>query len=267
MWTIVKRIYRDKRKAIFGYSFASALITLLYASLLPTFVDQADELEKLYETFPDGFFKAFGIEQVRFDTLEKFLSVEFYSLIWPILVIIFAIGLAGFLLAAEVEKGTIEHLLSKPQSRIKVFFSKYFGGASILLTFTIITVLVAIPTAAMFDVPYEVESTWWILALCSLFVLATFSIGMFVSAIVSEKGKVGVYVGVLYLAMYLANVVSLLMEDLEWLKHFSFFHYFDYQAALVDHAIGAESIAVFGATAIVGLTMGAVLFHRRDIAT
>jgi len=72
--------------------------------------------------------------------------------------------------------------------------------------------------------------------------------------------------GGILVAMYALNLIASLKENWEELKYLSFFHYFDYGAALIDKVIAWESLVVFVGVIFVSVIAGAIVFLKRDIA-
>ncbi|MCH8049392.1 ABC transporter permease subunit [Patescibacteria group bacterium] len=242
------------------------LIVLMFAAVYPTILEQADKFEELIDIYPEAFLQAFGIDNLRFDTIEKFLAVEYYSIFWPIAMIVLVIGLAGSAIAGEIENGTIEHLLAKPIERWKLFLSKYAGGMLVILIFTLVSVFSIIPAAALLDIDYNFDAQLSIFALSILFALSIYSIGMLFSVIASEKGRVSLISGVIVIVMYILNLASILIEKIEWLQYFSLFHYYDYNAALLDSVISITNVLAFLLVIVATTALAAYWFEKRDIA-
>src|SRR5690606_41677317 len=74
---------------------------------------------------------------VDFTTLEGYLSMELFSMFYPVLVLAFAVSYGAGLLGGEEESGTLELLLATPTPRWHVVLSKFAA----LVTFTVIVLL------------------------------------------------------------------------------------------------------------------------------
>ena len=265
--TIIIQLFKDKKVALLVNSGIVAGLILLFASFMPVISERAEDYEALLSSFPPALTDALGIETFDFATLEAFLSVEFYSIMWPIIMISFVAGLAAFMIAGEIENGTIEHILATPIPRWKIFLAKYIGGVEMILVFTAITAYFSVPAAILIDIPYSITASGFIFILTSLFSVAVFSIGMLFSATFSERGKAALITSGILAGMYAMNIVSTIVEQLEWLQYGSFFYYFDYEAALVSHSISGASVAVFVGTIILASAIGGYIFTKRDITT
>jgi ABC-2 type transport system permease protein len=179
--------------------------------------------------------------------------------------IILITGLAGSAIAREIENGTIEHLLAKPIERWKIYISKYIGGSAVISIFTVVSVFSIIPAAAIFGIDYNIWAQFAVFVLSLLFALMVYSLAMMFSALFSEKGKVSLAMSVIMIVMYVLNIVAVVVERVEWFKHASFFHYFDYDAALKENMIDTTNLLVFAGVILVTTTIGILWFERRDV--
>ena len=269
MWPLTQRTLRDNRFLVLGYVVVNLLMLTLYVGLFPSMADQAAELNKVLEQFPQGFLKAFNVGDVStiLTNFESFLASRHYGLLWPIMALMLAIGLAGNAIAGEIESGRIEFLLAQPISRTGLFISRYLSGIILLLLFVAASVLCVPFIATMFNVDYTLESYFILAYMGFLFALTVFTLAMFFSTVFSEKSKVSLYMTGIVIASYTANVVANLNTDLENLKYLSFFHYFDANIALVDREFDGTGILVFLCIIVVCLIAGIIRFNHRDIAT
>jgi len=266
MLNIFLRTIKDRKISLAIYSTAGLIFLWMYVALFPSMQKNAEAFEEMFENMPEIFFKALGIESLGFSTIEQFLSIEHFSLVWPLMAIFLLLSIAGSSLAGEIEKGTAELLLSKPISRLKLFLGKYMSGIFSLLVFTVISIFAIAALAPMHAVSYNFANFALAAVLSFLFGWAIFSMGMLFSAIFSERSRVYMACGAILLVMYVLNVIALLSENLEWLKYASFFHYYDYHAAIVDGSLDIFNVLLFGGVITVFSIGAAWWFTRRDIA-
>jgi ABC-2 type transport system permease protein len=266
MLAIFWQTIRRKKISLLVYCLAGILFLWMFVAFFPSIQEEAEKFEEVFKSYPEEFMKALNIEELKFDQLEKFLTVEQFSIIWPIMVIFMIVAVAGAALSREVEKGTIEILLSRPVSRLKIFFARYLAGLFILLIFTVFSIFAVVPLAKLHDVDYVFKNYITIAVLGFLFGWAVFSMALMFSAIFSERSKVYMVSGSILFIMYALNVAASLRENLEELKYLSFFYYYDYSQALIHNTLENTSLLVFGGTVVVCTIIGAVWFNRRDVA-
>ncbi|MDP3965083.1 MAG: ABC transporter permease subunit [bacterium] len=265
MLALILRNFKDRRTSWIVYSLSGVLLLWMYVALFPTFSEQAASMDEFIKSFPEGFMKAFGIEDFDLSTIEKFLSTEQYSFVWPLLTLFFLVSMAGSSLAGEIERGTSEMLLARPVSRNTLYWSRYLSSAAMFVVFLAFTVLAVIPLSELHGVEYVIKSHLILAGTAFLFGLAVLSIAMMLSALFSERSKVYMITGGVLVAMYVLNIVSVLKESLVNVKYLSFFYYFDPGDALVRQEVSPEGFWVFLGVIIVCSMAGSIFFSRRDI--
>jgi len=269
MLALIRRTIKSNRTLLLANILICALFVWMYAVFFPTMLENMEELQEAFESFPKAFLEAFDITDMgsMFTSFEGFLAVEHYSIVWPIIAIILVLSCGSAAIAGEVDRGTIEILLAQPISRVRLFFAKYLAGVVIIAALVLFSNLSVTVFSEFYDIEFHWKSLWMISALGFLFSLALFSITMVFSSLFSSRGKVASLMGGVVIVMYGLDLVSKFKESVEGLKYLSFFHYFDHNAALMDHQIAPLTIAVFLGVSIVCTLMGLAAFVKRDIAT
>ncbi|MCD6194737.1 ABC transporter permease subunit [bacterium] len=269
MLALFWRTIKDRKYTILAYCLAGILLLWMYVALFPSIKEQAQQLQELMKTYPESLLKAFDIEspELSFTKLENFLSVEQFSFVWPIMLFALTISWAGSSIAGEIEKKTIEILLSQPISRLKIFLAKYLSGISALIVFTAISIFSAIPLASLYNIEFQTSHYLSLAIVGFLLGWATFSLAMFFSALFSEKGKVYFVSVAIIVAMYVVNIVSSLKNEWNKTKYFSFFHYYDPSQALINNQIENLAVWVFLGVAILFTLLAIIVFSKRDIAS
>jgi len=267
MLAVIIRTIKDRKWSILVYILAGVLFVWMYVGMFPTFSDKKEEFKQVMDAYPESIMETFGVKDAAaiFDNIENFIATENYSFLWPIMLIALAVSLGGYSIAGEIERKTIETLLSEPISRLRLFWAKYIAGLVLILFFVIITVLSLIPLCELHNVEYNTMSHITMLGLGSLFGWAIFSITTLFSALFNEKSKPYFFsVGILIL-MYALNIVASLKDNLSDLKYGSFFYYFDSTRALLDQTITWEALLIFGGISVVTTIAAAIIFDRRNI--
>ena len=266
MFTIIWRTIKDRKYSIIVFSAAGVLLLWLYVLLFPAMQEMADDFLKVLEGYPEAFMNMFPITEATFANIENFLAMEQYSLMIPILIIFMLVAMAAVGLAGEVERGTAEILLSRPVSRLKIFFARYLVGIFALIVFIVASTIMIIPLGELHNVDYILENFISISILCFVFGWAVFSIAIMLSAIFSERSRVYMIMGGLMVGMYVLQIIASISEKWENLQYVSFFYYYDYEKALLDNSLDALNIILFIGVAIICTVVGAYLFNKRDVA-
>ncbi len=269
MWGVFIRFIKDKSNMILWFCVGALGFIEMYVALFPAIQAQAAELDKMMGAFPKGFMDAFGMDSANsmFSKLETYMSTEYFSFFWPILVTIMAISFANAICVGEIESGTIEFTLAQPISRIKILLSRFFGGSLAITILTIVSAYGILGAALIHGINYQVANYATVSFVGIFCGLAIFSMATFFSVLFSEKGRSTMLTTSVLLVMYALKIISGLKESLENIKYFSFFHYFDAPTVFGKNQIPDWSILVFSTTIIIFLTLSIWRFQKRDIAT
>lgn len=266
MIAIILRTFRDRWRMLAALTFIGVGTMLMYVALFPSYKDLLAKNNELYSQMPEALKKAFNIESFNFDTLEKFLNIEMYSLFWLILTIILALSLASSGLAGEVERETIVQTLSQPIARSTVYLAKWLAAAKLFTAYNLVVNLSVFPLAALFHLPIEASHFLAAIVMCQLFGLALLGVGFGVSAFMADKGRVQMILAGTILLTYTLNIVSSLLPALDKFKYLSFFHYFNPNEFLVKGRYDMVAILYFSSLTIIGFTVGLWRFTKRDVA-
>ncbi|NDC22238.1 hypothetical protein EBZ57_02600 [bacterium] len=283
MSLINKEIY-VRRWSLISFSVGSIAFLLLYVLIFPSFQHETAKFNELLRSYPKAVLKAFNIENLQFSSIEGYISAEHFSFVWPLLAIFLAISTAGNAIAGEIEKATMAITLSMPTiageiekatmaitlsmpiKRAKIYTAKALSGLLSIGGFALVTTLSLIPLSKINNVSLNYNHVLKVSVLATLFALAIYCLAMMFSAIYSEKSKVYFWTGGILVSMYVANIVSGLVNGLKNLEYVSLFHYFSADKAIVQGQLSLQSILVFISLSIISLLIGYAVFIKRDIS-
>lgn len=265
MLQIIKRDFKDRWTSLIAYSVGALSFAMLYTSIYGSVQQSQEQLAKLYKAFPKALYEAFGIQDLVINTLPKFLGLELFSFMWPILAIFLVISRAAGSITGEVEKGTLGLYLALPITRSKLYWSKYLSSLLAIFVFVVVSIGGIIPIAALFDQEISASVILHLAILGGLFMWAVYAFTIWIACIFSEKSKVYMFVGSFLAVMYVINVVAGLQSSLAWLHNYSVFYYFNSQDVLNKNIIDSSSFLVFGVTIVLFSILGMLVFRRRDI--
>lgn len=266
MLAIIIRTLKDRKISLIAYCISSVLLLFMYVAMYPSIKDESENFQKAFESYPEELFQAFDIKELNFSTIESFVDMEQFSIVWPIVAVIFLIAIATSGIAGEIERGTIENTLSRSISRTRYYFGKYIVGIISLFIFTCFSVFSLAPLAELYNLDYHFEAHGKLALLMFLFGWAIFSMAFMFSAIFSERSKTYVATSIIILAMYVINIISALKKNIEDIRYISFFHYFDHFEVLVMNNIELLPIIVFISVSVVFTIIGWIWFQKRDIS-
>lgn len=263
MLAITRFILWKHKISILVWSLSLSIINILIALVYDTFSQEADAVNELYQGFSE-LEAFFPIEDIV--TPAGFLNVEMYSLVYPIIIIILAVGIGSRLIGKDEQSGALEFLLSQPVSRANVYIQKALAIEVKLLIISFIVFFsywVSTHIVPAFDV--------------SVRALASVNIGLFIFGLVFGMFSfmlTGIGLGkrvamnssiALATISYLLNIIPEFVEDLRWLEHISLFHYFD-TTMLLKEGYQWGSYTIMIVIACVFFAVGMARFLKRDIA-
>lgn len=265
MLTLYKKIFKDNKRGMIGYSIGFFAYSLMMASMYPTFSQSNINFEEYIEQFPEALRLAFGIDLGGF-TFNSFIGMEYLNLFWIIIALFFIAGFAARIIAGEVEKGTIEVLLSRPISRLKTAFAQMLVFVTILILLIGITLLgFWVPSLWASEIVIDWGPLINTMLVLFLFCLAIFGYSFFFSSFSSNKGRVLGFSATLTLVFYFMNFVALYWEQISFLKYYTLFYYYRGVDLLKGAPIVFTDILVFIMVFLVFTAAGLIIYKKRDI--
>ncbi|MHA1479408.1 MAG: ABC transporter permease [Promethearchaeota archaeon] len=261
--TIVKEQIFDKKWIILLMGAMIGGMSLLIIAMIGEM-----DLEAMMAGYPLELMAIFGVDD--FSNPYGFLSMEVFTVIW-MLVGIYLITFTSLIVTQEIDEKTIELLLSKPITR------KKFLSAKIVSIYVIITSLLAIGflmTSGFLPLsPDFVEKGLYFDRLWAAYIAVVLFLGLismftlFCSIIFLHSKKAMVLGIVVLFVMFFIDGFYGYLEELENLKWFTIFHYYDPTAYLVDPDLAyyIRDLIVIGSLNVVFLIGSIIVFNKKDI--
>ncbi len=207
------------------WSFAmAAFVTMMFSEFSAYY--QNPEMAAILDAMPKALIDAFGMGGTNLTTLSGFVAVAFIYLL--LIQSIYAVMLGSNIIAKEERDKTTEFLMVLPLSRRDILLGKSL--AAMVLN----TLLIGVLALSLFinALPYSRDPNYNAFVLKMFFILwliaSTFMcMGMACAGLLkSHKRSTLISVGIV-ITMYLLSIVSALSKTLDFLKHFTFFKYFE----------------------------------------
>lgn len=261
-----KKTIKDFKWSIFWYGLGVLLYGALMMSFFPVMQDMGEEFEKLLESYPPAFLQAFGVEIGSFNTFEGFLSVEYLSFMWIIIIGILIFALGSSIISGEVDKGTSEFSFTLPIKRQKIVLEKFAASFFISLIITFITLITIIIGAYIVgETPYfkGFLAFFAVAAALSFFLLA---FATFSSSFLSSKGKVYGICGGFFILSYIIHVLVGISDKALDFYFLSFFKYYGSPGGILSSGnIDIGNVLVFLVSGAIFLILALVIAERRDL--
>ncbi len=249
--------------ALFGLSWLSVYRT---ANIEERFADPDRRSMRI-----QAFLTAFGgpsmdMSSIAIETLHLYLL--FMGI--PVLIfLIWGISRGSLSVAGDLERGTMDLVLSRPVTRITYLVSQVLA---VLLGYLVMILAIVAGNliSGQFNAVQEPASVLGLIrpALNLAMVgMAAFGYTLFLSSIDIVRWRPNLFGSVITLAQFVAFAVANQpdWDEWEWLNHASIFSAF----YPIDSAVKGESLAynlgVLGGVAVAGMVLGLLIFQRRDL--
>jgi len=258
--SVFAKAIRDQRWALVGWGLGVALLVLIESAVWPTMRDMRD-LTKFLDSYPQALRDLFGLDAMTTGT--GFMNAELFTLMLPLLFMIFGISRGARLVAGEEEAGTLEPVLVTPVSTRGLLLQKAAGLAAAVTMLGLVLALTLLGCSAVYDLGIGLRDTFTgVLAI----VLLGIEFGWLALAVGAATGRRAVALGVSGVAAIAAYVLYALGQIVDGLK--SWQPLSPFQQALGDGPLGSPPPAslvwvVLMAVVVVGVAVP--VFERRDI--
>ena len=309
---LVRKLLRDVRPALAVvclvlFAFAALWVKItqrVTAEITPFFNVVAAQAGLNAKAFEDILFRGpgkvsqavLGGADLRFEQPTDFLAVAMLHPVVLTLGCVWAVGRAAGAVAGEIDRGTMELLLSQPIPRnrlilahflvdclvIPVLCASFYAGTQFGLwavgPFTVDYSAVEklglpVPEDAPAEMPVSATAEPRALTNLAALLFALSGMTMAFSAAGRSRWKVvgvGVLVAVL---MFIANVLGQLWDDAAFLRPFSLFYYYQPQKIMLRGEWGAElgplgpvpAVGLLLAVGAAGYAIALWVFTRRDL--
>jgi ABC-2 type transport system permease protein len=253
---------RDQRRALLGWSVGLVLVVLLEAALWPSVRDMMN-LDEFLANYPEPMRELFNLEE--FVTGTGFFNAELYSLLLPILFLVYGIGRGARAVAGEEEAGTLDVLLLTRVSPVGLVLQQAAAVAAGLTALGVALFVAVTVCSPIFGL--DIAPAAALTGSLSM-VLLGIEYGWLALAVGAATGRRGLAVAVsaaLAVAGYLLFAAGALVEAIEPWQPLSPFY-----QAIDGGPLGAGLPAAYGwlvLGAVVVVLAALPVFHRRDIAT
>ena len=261
---IFLKTLRDQRRSLLMWGAYLVAIGVIMALFYPT-ISSMTFFNQYLSQLPEGVKEMFGASLVDYTSPAGYFSTELFSLMVPLLLLVFGISFGVNAIAGDEEKGTLGFLLTNPVPRWRVVVDK-FGVlivSMILLGFFFWVGLAISVTGIGIDISLLklAEATLGAVLLGLVFASLSFLAGC-------VKGNKGISMGIasgLAVLTYLLNTLGGLVSGLKNFRFLSpFYHYMEPNT--LANGLAPVHILVLLGLVLIFFVASIPFFTRRDIA-
>jgi ABC-2 type transport system permease protein len=251
-----------QRRAVLGWGIGLAAVAAMYAAFYPSITASAGDLQGYLDKMPDAFKNLVGAD---YTSPAGYLRAELFSLLGPILFLVYAVGAGGKALAGEEEARSLDLLLSTPLSRTRVVRDKAIAIAIAMVGLTAFLFVVVVAIGRPFDLVVPVMDAAAACVMLLLVGLAFASIALAVGCATGRKSTAFAITGVVAVATYVLNVLAPSVSSLRWSRPLSPFRWYLEPDPLTSGLHAANVAVLLGITAVC-TAFAFWSFRRRDLA-
>ena len=152
--TVAKRLVADHRRSFSWWAVAMVAMVGLTVALWPSIRGQ-QQFEDLMRDLPDAVKALFGAaEGISFISPPGYLQSRLFSLLLPVLLLVFGIGVGARAVGGAEENGTLELVLAHPVSRRRVVAERYLALVALvtgLAAVALVSLAALAPLVGLFE--------------------------------------------------------------------------------------------------------------------
>ena len=242
------------RRSTLIWAISLAAYGALIVSVFPSVQGTMD-----ISSYPDAMLEAFDITTM--DRIEPYLTGQILSYL-PLVVSFIPIMMFAGALAGAEERGSLDVLLGTPLPRRHLVLTTALTAAINLALVLLALAVADWLTSLAVDAGLSLRDSFAGSLAAWPAGMAFGGIALVLSATLHQRGKVtGFAIGIMF-AMYALDLVSKLVDSLDWPKWLSAFHYY---GNAIEDGVYWTGFAVLSAFTIVMVALSVRLFERRDI--
>ena len=183
-----------------------------------------------------------------------------------LLYMLFAVGVPTALLAGEVQRGTMELILSRQTTKTQIYISA--GLITIIGMFALVVVMFlgTVTATRMYKFEQDVPLYDFFKLATNGGILASAVGGIALLAAACFRRGMAVSITVAYLVLnYFAEIVAEWWPRMEWLKPINIYHYVKDAKVFTESAWPVGDMAVLLTILIVSTIAGGIIWARRDL--
>ncbi|MGO1470070.1 MAG: ABC transporter permease subunit [Tissierella sp.] len=256
--------FNMKKRSTLIWSLSIGAFLIFYMAFFPSMSKDSSALESLMESFPEEMLQVLGLRE----GLSIASLMGYFTLTFTMAQVAIAVQSANYgfsILTMEERELTADFLMTKPVSRSKVYFSKFFASLLSLIITAIIISIASFISLELFSggESYNIKNVLKLFLTIPIFQLLFLSLGMFISLLFKKIRSVLSFSMGLSIGLYVINTVREIVNS-DILGFFTPFYYFEPGSILkgnYDLKLMIISFGLIGASLIFSF----FIYNRKDI--
>ncbi len=249
--------------------FLIALILFLFQIAICGIVHDNDRVKALiqYIDMLPSFLKTFiGGEAVQVGNIAGLIAIGYQDPFILLLYMLFAVGVPTTLLGGEVQRGTMELILSRQTTKTQIYICAGLITIVGMYALVIVMFLGTVAAVNLYDFDQDVPlSNFFILAINGGILASTVG-GVTLLAAAYFRRSTAVSLTVTYLVLsYFAVIVAEWWPRMKWLEPITLYSYVDDAKIFIESTWPIRDISVLLTVLVLTTVAGGVIWSRRDL--
>jgi ABC-2 type transport system permease protein len=207
-----------------------------------------------------------GGDALQVGNVSGLIAIGYQHPLVLLLYMLYAVGVPTGLLAGEVQRGTMELILSRQTTKTQVYLCA--GLITLIGMFALVLVMFlgTVATATVYKFGQEVPlDLFYKMAINGgLMASAVGGIALLAAACFRRPTAVGLTVAYL-VVMYFTSFIADWWPRMAWLQPTTLFHYVDGYEVFVLHIWPMGDMCVLTSVLVIATVLGGIMWHRRDL--
>lgn len=264
-WAFFRIMFKQQRNILLKFSTGIVAYEGLLTWVYPL-ISKNGAVSDIVDSIPPTVKTVFGVApEAKTDTFEAFISAQFLSRIWSVLLALYGINTANSLLSKLIDDGSLVFPLSTPVSRSEIITTQntvLLSANSVLIGSTLLGIFVG---SSQSGIPIN-HSRYLSLGLLSLAFFSFISSYSFLFAAWSDsQEKASAYAYALTFAFYALDIIGGLSEESGWAGGYTIFKFFQPQEILEGSVNPFPAVIGLSAGSISLIAAAIKVFKARDL--
>ncbi len=250
-------------KSLLTWSGVLLLFVFLVTAKFSAFYNEPSML-KMVDAMPKAMIDAMSMRGFNPTTLDGFFGILF--IYFALMGGIAAAMWASDSISKEERDKTVEFSLVLPVSRSRVITGKVLAAVVDCIAFVLVTWACSIAAAQSFK-PDQAFYKFLALEMEGMFMieLIFLAVGLLLGCVMKQYKRSGSTAVAIILVTYFLSVISAMQSNLDFLKYFTPFKYFDAAVLLRDGRISGGYLLLSGIIIVVCVAVAYFTYNRRDL--
>lgn len=256
--------YKNQSRSIIYYAVGLFLYLWMLIALFPSL--KTVNLDQYLNTMPKEFLQfVSGGEAISYSHIEGFISMEFLSIMFVLVLVIYLGSAAGSTVAGAIEKRTMDFTLSQPISRSNLLISESLVALINIATLVAVTSIAIALWCLVYNVDINRSGLITFTVGTIPFLWSLYGIAILLSSFLKNKMQAAMATLLVTIAFYVFSSLGGIVNKIKDYEKFSLFHFYKPQSWLTNGIIDWWHIVVLLIIFSVCLIGSLIIFNRRDV--